>query len=410
MALEVRKITASEVGDFARSATVPFLDTDAESAVEHWTPFLEPDRAWAAVDRGQFVANACVFSRDLTLPAVPGGACPVLPFAAVSGVGVHPTHRRRGLLRQLMDEMFADARRRGEAVAGLKASEGSIYGRFGFGLATNVAAWSVDPARSAYLVPPDPVEIRLVTPEEAGKALPAMHARFCRRRAGEVSREEPYWNELVADRPDRRGGDTALFCAVAGDDQGYAVYRAHDVSQGVFYASQIKVSEVYAAGDEVEAALWRFLFDIDLVREVVAHRRPVDEPLRWRLADPRQLRTTAVEDLLWIRVLDVPAALTARGYAAAGRLVFEIVDGDDAVRGSWVLEAGPDGATCRRAGETGRSQLAFGVAALGSLYLGGVTASALAAAGRIRVVEVAALHLADALFCTALAPFSGTSF
>ncbi len=410
MALDVRPIRATEVADFARSVTVPFLEDASDAAVEHWTPFVEPDRAWVAEDHGRFVANACIFTRTATLPAPPGTPCPHVPMAAISAVGVHPTHRRRGVLRALMDEMLADARRRGETIAGLKASEGGIYGRFGFGLATNVVSWRIDPKRSSFLAPPEPIEVRLVTPDEAGKRLPAMHARFCQRRAGEVSRGEAYWTQSVADRPDGRDGGTAMFYAVAGDDLGYAAYRAHDTSEGVFYGARIAVKEVYGASDETEAALWRFVFDLDLAREVVGRRRPVDDPLRWRLADPRQLRVTAVEDLLWVRILDVAGALGARGYGVDGGLTFEVTDGDDAVRGSWVLEAGPDGASCRRASPSDEPGLACGIADLGSLYLGGVAPSALAAAGRLRAADPDVLRVADSLFTTPRAPFSGTSF
>jgi GNAT superfamily N-acetyltransferase len=140
MAAEVRRIRADEVPDFIRSVAVPFLEPGRDGSVEHWTPHIEPDRAWVADDGGRLVGNACVFSRDVTVPARPGRPCPVLPMAAISGVGVYPSHRRQGILRRLMASMLEDARDRGEVVAALLASESVIYGRFGFGLATNGAA------------------------------------------------------------------------------------------------------------------------------------------------------------------------------------------------------------------------------------------------------------------------------
>jgi predicted acetyltransferase len=435
MGVEVRAITPAEAEAFARSVTVPFLGRDRRQDVEHNLRCLEPDRAWAAVERDQFVGNASSFTRNVTLPPTPGRPCPVLPLAAVSQVGVHPTHRRRGLLRAMMDEVLADARRRGEPLAGLKASEGGIYGRFGFGLATQVAGWRIDTRRSAFRASPTPAEIRLVDAGEASKLLPGMHERFRTARAGEVSRDDAAWAEWFAaatgeDGDGQQHDVDAPFYAVAGDGLGYVAYQASDTSDGVRFGARADVAEVYAGDAETEAALWRFVLDIDLVTEVVAKHRPVDEPLRWRLADPRQLRVAAVEDLLWVRILDVPVALEARGYTASGRLGFEVVDGDEAVRGKWVLEASSNGASCTRvraaragsrAPRTGAGRasaagtrstgtgLRLGIAELGSVLLGGVAPSALAAAGRVEA-DPASLATADRLFCTAVAPFSGTKF
>jgi predicted acetyltransferase len=413
MVAEVRRIRADEVPDFVRSVAVPFLEPGRDGSVEHWTPHIEPDRAWVADDGGRLVGNACVFSRDVTVPAGPGRPCSVLPMAAISGVGVHPSHHRQGILRRLMASMLEDARDRGEVIAALIASESVIYGRFGFGLATTTQRTRIDTRESRFDVPVGPADIRLLEPDEASKVLPDLHDRCRRVRAGEPSRTDAVWAETFTDAPQDRGGMSGRMYAVAPD--GFAVYRGQEADELEGYA-RVRVQSLYGETPEAEAALWRFLFDIDLVREVVAER-PVDDPLRWRLADPRQLRVTASADKLWVCVLDTAAALQARGYERSGRLVLDIAPPATPVPagiststiGRWVLEAGPDGASCQPVGGE-QCDLRMGLADLSALYMGGVRASTLAAAGRVHEERPGALAVADAIFMTTREPFCGTGF
>jgi predicted acetyltransferase len=406
---------------FVSSARVPFLDPatddpDDRADSERHARELEVDRAWVAVDQGRFVANAAIASLDLTLPAPPGELAPVIPFAGVTAVGVHPTHRRRGLLRQLMAHTLADGRARGEVLAGLIASESVIYGRFGFGHATSVTELRIDSREAAMLQPAPRLDIRLVDADEARKVLPELFDWQRRVRAGEPNRGAGHWDERLADRPHRRrGGGNALFHAVC--DEGYVSYRVHeeDILKGE--RCRLAIDELRGLRPEVEAGLWQFVFEIDLVGEVTARRRPLDEPLRWRLADPRQLRVTDVTDWLWVRILEVPAALQARGYRRDGRLVLDVLppqddlDGQpDPAPGRWLLEAGPDGASCRAARRGERTDLRLRVTDLGALYLGGFPASVLAAAGRIEECRPGSLDRADALLATSPAPLTGTGF
>lgn len=407
MGLQVRTIDPSEVEAFVASASVAFLEIGNHDEEAAYARHIEPGRAWVALDGDRVVGNACTFTRDLTVPAGRGGGCPVVPFAAVSGVGVHPTHRRRGLLRRLMAAMMDDARRRGEALAALEASESSIYGRFGYGHATTIAETAIDTSRSQFSAPAPALEVRLVDAAEAAKVLPDLHDRCRRRRAGEASRDEATWANLFADPASQRGGGSALYYAVA--EGGYAIYRAHDASANGLYGARLEVRALYGTTPDVEAALWRFLLDIDLVREVTARPRPVDDHLKWRLADPRQLRTTTLRDYLWVRVLDVGGALEARGYQHPGTLVIA-VHGEGEVAGSWVLEAEPAGASCRRARAGKGPDLTLGITDLGAVYLGGVAPSTLAQAGRVSEERPGALLEADRVFSTTPAPFSGTGF
>jgi len=420
MEVLVRQLRAGEESAFLTSVRVPFLEPASDDPVEQraderWISHLETERAWVGEAEGRFVANACIYSMDVTLPAGPGRPSPVIPMAGVSAVGVHPTHRRRGLLRSLMAEMLEDSRRRREPVAGLLASESVIYGRFGFGHATSATELTIDSHRSAYLAPPPELDLRLIDTDEAAKILPDLFERQRLTRAGEPSRTATFWEDFLEDRPGHHKGASGLFLAVC--DEGYVAYRCQE--ENVMRGDRVPVviEELRGNTPEVEAALWRFVLDLDLIGPVTAKRRPVDEPVRWRLADPRQLRVAALDDRLYIRVLDVPAALEARGYRREGRLILEVVppsdelDGQaDPTPGRWVLEAGPDGASCRSARSGEDADLRLGVTELGALYLGGFPASVLAAAGRVDELRPGRLDLADGLLATSPAPLTGTGF
>ncbi len=399
---------------------VPFLepfagDPDQIADYELWVDKNEADRAWVVDTGDHFVGNAGIYSLDVTLPAPLGQACPILPMAGVTAVGVHPTHRRRGFLSQLMAVMHDDARKRGEVIAGLEASESGIYGRFGYGLAANLAVYSIDSRASMFAVPAAWLDLTLIDKTEAAQVLPQIFENQRRTRAGEVSRSGGYWTQLLSDRPNHRVGSAARFHAVC--DEGYVLYRAGREAN-VFRGDRVNVviEELRGNSAEIEGALWRFVLDLDLVGQIEAKRRPVDEPIRWRLADPRQLRTVSIEDRLYVRILDTSAAFEARGYQGEGRLTLEVLppnvpEGNaDATPGRWVLEAGPDGASCRRARRGEDADLRLGVPALGTLYMGGFAASLLAAGGRVEELKAGSLSVADALLTTRPSPRSGTGF
>jgi predicted acetyltransferase len=335
-------------------------------------------------------------------------------MAGVSAVGVHPTHRRQGLLTKLMTSMLSDARERGEAIAALNASESTIYGRYGFGLASDMASYGIATDHSEFLRPAPDIPLRLVDKDEARKVLPDMFDRQRRTRAGEPSRSMHTWENYLTDPPARRQGGSGLFFVVC--DDGYVAYRRRNDPE-IFLAerAEVTVEELRGLTPEIEAALWRFVLDLDLVGRVVARRRPVDEPLRWRLADPRQLQTLHVIDRLYLRVLDVPRALMARGYSSEGRLVLEVQpapadDEKDPAIGRWVVDAGPDGSTCHRAQSGEQPDLALDLTTLGAVYLGAFPASLLAAGGGVTELTSGSLEAADALFGTRPAPLSATGF
>jgi predicted acetyltransferase len=407
---EIRTVEAGELHLWGRSVGVAFLVPPGPEADEegrrHDPP--PPGRAWAAVDGERFVGNCATLQRTVTLPAAAGRDCPVAAMAAVTAVGVHPSHRRQGILSRMMGAMLQDARDRGEPLAGLEASESVIYGRYGFGVATFAAKREIATARGAFVSPVAPADVRIVDPDEASKTIPGLFAESIRRVPGQVDRPETVWERYVfADPSDWRRGRSANFYAVAPD--GYAIYRSEDLPGGD--AARLHLREVCAATPGAEAGLWRFLLDVDLVEEIVAFPRPVLDPLAPRLADPRRLRTTMLTDFLWLRVLDTAAVLGARGYRSAGRLVIAVDGPDDPATGTWVLDAGPDGASCTRARRGTSADLRLGLSELATLLLGTLPASALASAGRVVEERSGAIDEADVLFRAGpVAPFDMTTF
>jgi predicted acetyltransferase len=429
--LVIRGVEPGELPAFLRAIEIPFLNMEEENPPELWYAIAEADRCVGVVDDGRFVGNAAAWTRDLTIPsgADAGDGRKVLPMAAVTAVGVHPSHRRRGLLTQMMARLLDQARERNEPLAGLIAAETIIYGRFGYGLATSFNRTSLRTRRSAFLpsLASGPSgsgrsagaggagggRVRLVDTDEAKGVLPELFDECRRRRSGEISRTPASWAASFADAKSKRGGGGPIFYAVS--DDGYAAYRAFEVhTDDAIEGHRLIVRSLYARTPEAEIDLWRFILDVDLVGEVVAEMRPVDDPLRWRLADSRHLKVQWQGDFLWVRILDVPVALGSRAYREEGTLVFEIVPGEaavgtDDIAGRWRLEGGPDGASCRRApGED--VDVTLDASSLGAVYLGGVAPSTLARAGRVVEERPGALGRADRLFSTAIAPFCGTGF
>jgi predicted acetyltransferase len=413
--LDLRPIDAGEVGAYVRAVDTAFGHASSEENVAFWSGLTVPDQTLATFDGGRIVATAGWEAFELTLPAAAGSSCPVITVPGVTAVGVHPTHRRRGLLNRMMTRQLDDLRRRGELLAILTASEAIIYGRYGYGLAQSFHQIAIASRQAGFRQSVTAVgRMRLADADEAGKILPDLHDRARRLRPGEINRIAQWWDWHFRDiEKDRDGGD-ARFYAVhesdRGEPDGYTSYRYHHSSLDGLSSSRVAVGEVIALTPQVRAALWRFLLDLDLVGEITCSNCSVDEPLRWLLADPRQLRTTAVGDHVWARIIDVPGALAARGYGTETELVLDVQGSDPDSAGRFVLATGPAGAECRKARKSDRTDLISGLADLGALYLGGVAPSVLARAGRVVEQRPGALARADAAFASPVAPFCGTGF
>jgi predicted acetyltransferase len=407
--IEYRVPEAAEWAEFIAPVGVAFggelltqEELDAEEAI--W----ERERSIGALDGDRWVGGTGAFTFDLTLP---GGATIASP--GVTMVGVLPTHRRRGILTELMSRQLDDFVEQGEAVAMLTASESAIYGRFGYGMATFAARVHLGVDRSRFATPVEvPGAFHFLPAAEAKEPLRAAYDRCLHRRPGTLTRDDKYWRRLLTDLPVSRNGASALQVVVHLDiDQkpdGYVIYRIKD-EWNVLPNSKLLINELTGVSDDVEAALWQFALSIDLITEVVGRMRPLDEPIRWRLADPRRLRTSELADHLWLRLLDVPRALAARTYRVSDGLVLEVIDRFRPDSGGrFRLDGGPDGATCTPTDTS--ADLTLGTSELASLFLGGVAPRALAGAGRIDEHTPGALARADLFFPTTPQPFCATHF
>jgi hypothetical protein len=287
--VEIRLIGPDEIEPWIRGLYLPFLANATDVELTGWANHLEVGRTWAAMDAGRIVGTSCVYTRDVTLP---GDPAPAVPMTAVSGVGVHTTHRRQGVLSRMMGIMLADGIERGECIAGLLASEAAIYGQYGFGWATSALEVSL-PSRTTRLTHTAPaLDLTLCGAKEAERRLPELFERFRRQRAGQLDRDAGYWKNAFADPESRRpAGTSERFYAVC--DDGYVAYRATRDWQSST-PTVLHLEDLFGASPDAEAALWQYLLSVDLVDTIVAER-PVDEPIRWRLADPRSLAATALE-------------------------------------------------------------------------------------------------------------------
>ena len=399
MDLEIRAITPEETEGFIRATSMAFGQPPSDEDMARRPSMKEIERSLAAYDNGSMVGGA--HSRSFHIK-VPGGE---LPTAGVLDVTVAPTHRRRGILTALMVDQLKGSKERGEPLAALTASESVIYGRFGYGIATVHERWSVDRPYTAYATPYEPTgRLEFVGPEQMRRTFPEVYRRATAFRPGAIERPADVWDWIVTDYPPDRGGASAYFhvayYGTGGNLDGYVSYRIN--------GSTLSVHELMSTTDEAHAALWRFCFDVDLISSTAGGQRPVDDPLPWMMADPRQLKRTPY-DGLWVRLVDLPAALAGRTYASEGRLVLEVRDESCPWNdGRYVLDGGPEGATCRPA--DAKPDLALSASDLAAAYLGTVSFTTLSHAGRVEQVSEGALALADAMFATALKPWCPYSF
>jgi predicted acetyltransferase len=409
MDLEIRPITEEEYPAYARAVESAFGSVPTDQETEFYRQDTELDRTLAAFDDGDIVANAGSWAMEQTLPGLAS-----IPVAGVTAVGVASTHRRRGLLTRMMDLQLDDTAARGESVAILTASESVIYGRFGYGWATSEATVAVEQAFSRFAQPvADPGRMRRVDAETARKALPALLERIRRQTPGDVTRLSWSWDRIAADLEGDREGAGPLFWAIhesaSGEPDGMVRYRFKQEWNHGLTGSTLVVDDLMALTPEVEAVVFRYVLDVDLVRDCRIYCRPVDDHLRWRLADPRRYRVESVADSVWVRLVDIPAALAARRYTADGEVVVEVHDAfRPANDGRYVVEGGPEGAICARTTED--PDIAVAVDGLGAAYLGGVRFHTLAAAGRAEERKPGGLRRADAMFVSDAAPLCRSGF
>jgi predicted acetyltransferase len=392
MAFDVR--TVKDLDEFSAAVFAIgqyFGMTPTEERMQRFLDQITLERMHAAWSDGAIVGGAAAFTFNLS---VPGGD---LPTAGVSVVGVYPTHRRRGVLRGLMRAQLDDAHERGEPLAALWASEETIYGRFGYGLAAFCGEINLAHEYTAYAQVLEPAgTIRFLEPEQALDELPPVFDRIRLEWPGMFSRNRLWWeNREIKDPEERReGAGPKRWIAYERDGaiEGFAAYRHKPGWDGGSTVAELRVVEALGATPEALRDIWGYLLAIDWKATITAFLLPPDHPLFLLLATPRRLRYR-MGDGVWVRLVDVGAALSGRRYSADGSIVFDVTDDFCAWNtGRWKLE---DGSAVRT---DDAADLALPVQSLASAFLGGVSFAALARAGRVEELRDGALARADALF------------
>ncbi len=401
MDIDVRPFDG-EARQFFEAGELAFGERLRDEDAAAYESTFEPERAIAAYDGDRVVGTAGIFSFDFTIP---GG---VVPAAGVTFVGVQPTHRRRGVLRRMMRMQLDAVHDRGESLAVLWASEGSIYQRFGYGLSTMAMRLAVELERAAFRTPHTPSGIvRFVDVDEARRLFPPVFEAVAPTRPGFFGRTPAFWDAEVFRDPEhwRRGASAAFYVVhdVAGEIDGFARYRIRDSWNDSGPRSAVIVTDKLATNPAAELDLWRFLLDIDLMAQLEAWNVPPDDPIILNALEPRRLGI-GLGDGMWLRVVDVSAALAQRRYAADGSVVMEVSDEFcDWNDGRWSLSV-EDGIP-RVEPATDAADLALDVTDLGAAYLGGFSFVQLADAGRVRELQPGALARADAMFRTPRPPW-----
>ena len=398
--VDVRTITEDEIPAYVEAETIGFHRNLRGGEAEYYRPQIDPDRTYAAFDGRQVVGTARSFPTDLTLP---GGV--TVTAAAVTNVTVTATHRRRGILTEMMRQQLAAV---GEPLAILIASEAPIYGRFGYGPATEHVWLSVQVPAARFTTPPPGGTVRRCTALELSKEGPSIFDRFRAAQPGAIERPDWWWDHRLVNPPDHADKPVGerfhvLHADASGTADGFASYRIRGDWDYRVSKSVLEVDDLVATTDDAYVALWQHCTSVDWVRRVDAWDRPPVEPLRWLLVDERAVIQRGRADLVWVRLLDVPAALAARRYRVADRLVLEVPGA-----GTFAVDGGPDGASC--SATTADADLVVPLADLGAAFLGGTPLWPARTAGRVAERRAGAIAAFDRMFGTDVPPWCNTWF
>ena len=403
MDVEIRPIAEDEFETWMRAIESAFGGHVSPEDVQNERKVIDPARCLAAFDGDDIVGCASSVVFEMT---VPGGT---IPTVGITGVGVVPTHRRRGVNTALMRRQLDDIRDEGFAIAALFASEGGIYGRFGYGLATFEAFVDIETSRSRF-VPGSEGDgrVRLLERDAAKDRYLSMFDESRLTRPGAMRMEPNWFDYEFAEK--HFGEERKFFFAfheTGKDVDGVAVYTIKHNWSSV-PQNEVELYALDALNSSAYAQMWRFVLDLDLVSKLTAWSRPADEPLLHLLREPRRLNLR-LRDALWLRFLDISRALSSRRYPREGRVVFDVRDAFCPWNeGRYALDSGAEGARCEPTEDD--ADLLLTTNELAAVYLGGSTFSQLHRAGRVSEERAGAIGTADAMFTWDPAPWAMLHF
>lgn len=399
----ITQISADDQGTFERSIALAFGRTMTAEEVTHFATLNAPERSLAARDGDLIVGTTLDLAFDMTVPYAAA-----VPCAGVTGVGVRPTHRRRGILSSLMRRQLDLVHDRGDAWAALYASEAAIYGRFGYGMATRSLQGRIDRPWTRFEQPVAPAATELLDVDQALERIPPIYAAVQRAVPGMMSVTPALWEHHLRWDPDgERGGASERF-AVAIDDRAYATYRVKPGWDDTGPDSTLRVEECLATDLEAHRQIWAFLFGVDLVQHVEIGHLAVDHPLPWWLAERRRLRLVDAMPM-YIRLVDVGAALSSRGTRADAAVALDVVDGFCPWNHRrWLLEV--DGGRLRCEPIDAPADVRLDVRELASLSLGGVRPAELVRAGLLTEHHPGAAARLEALLASDRTPWNAFTF
>jgi len=393
VSVEIRLARAEELSGGIAPVSHYFGSAPTEENVRRFARVLRPERMHVAEEDGKIVGGASAFEFQFTVPGA------IVPAAGVTIVGVLPTHTRRGILTQLMRVQLDDAHERGEPVAILWASEETIYGRYGYGMAALCGELEIQRVYGGFRKPPGHGGFfRLLSYEEAREAIPPVYARVAAETPGMFARPLEWWEaRALHDSEARRDGAGEMVRVVLerdGEGLAYALYRLKMDFEAGSSTGEVRVLEAMGVSPEATAGIWRYLLDVDWMDRVQAEILPVDHPLFLLLEQPRRMRFR-LGDSLWLRLVDVGAALAARSLG--GDVVVEVTDAFC----PWnEARYSLDGAKTME-----DVDLRLDVSDLGTVYLGGFTFAQLQRAGRVEELTEGAVARGDSAFRTDRAPW-----
>jgi len=400
VAFEVRSPTPDELRAAMTAGSIAFGDELKDEDFDRHSKTMPLDRFLTAYDDGRPVGTTGAYPFRLT---VPGGE---LAAGGVTWVGVIPSHRRRGVLTQMMRTQLDDLHARGEPLAILWASEAAIYGRFGYGIAVPETNIDAERGKFAWRDSAPAGAVRIVERDEAREVFPPLYDRIRREIPGFVTRNDEWWEDYKLADPEhwRRGAGPKFFALLEldGEAAGFAMYRIKQSWEHGYSTSELRVGDAFATTTAATRELWRFLFGIDLIKRVHARVDPA-LPLFLMVTDPRNVQLRVYEGV-WLRLVDLEAALRGRSYSSDDHVIAEVRDEFCPWNaGRWRLG--------REAARTdAEAELALDVAELASVYLGAFDFHALARADRVRELKPGALDRASALFRTARPPYCPEDF